>query len=333
MIRRYDQAIGVISPQIRMVLEQIDPPLKERIQEIRLRADSPVVLVTDNGCWLTDGQGKLFRNSSGAPLICSYECLQQTFRAVCGYSVHTHQREMIRGYITVKGGHRVGFGATAVEQNGVITSLKEISSVHIRVARQVFGCADRVVPYAPHGLLIAGCPGSGKTTVLRDLARQLSGKDGVPDKKVVILDERGELAAVWDGIPQNDIGINTDVLNGFSKTSAMGMAVRSLSPDVIVCDEIGSGQEAKGMLMCMNAGVRVVASVHAGNLDELYRKPWVMELLRAGVFTYIAVLDGQKGKGTVERVCETNDWLDEMDGRSADGIYSDIQRNSNGAGL
>jgi stage III sporulation protein AA len=311
---RYDEAISFVCEHLRYSLGLLSQTLKEQVQEIRLRGAKPLVLVTGQECLFLDRDGNHFKEKNGRELICSFECLEQTFRSVCGYSVHTHQREMVRGYVTVKGGHRVGLGATAVEKEGVVTSIKEISSLCIRVSRQIFGVADSLVTKAHQGgMLLVGSPGCGKTTLLRDLTRQLSGAEHQLGKRVTLLDERGELAAVWDGIPQNDVGMNTDILSGFSKRTAMEMAVRSLSPQVVVCDEIGSAKEAEGLMQCMNAGVQVIASVHAGSLLELKRKPWVMQLLLSGVFKTIVLLDGIQGKGTIERVVDTDEWLAEMD--------------------
>lgn len=331
---RYDEAVGFICQQLRQPLLLLDSALKEQVHEIRLRAGQPVVLVLNHQCLLLNEKGNSFEQANGQELICSYECLEQTFRAICGYSIHTHQQEMVRGYISLKGGHRVGIGGTAVEKEGTLTSIKEISSLNIRIARQIFGAADSLIRAARSGgLLIAGRPGCGKTTVLRDLARQLSGNRMYPGRKVVILDERGELAAMWDGIPQNDVGMNTDVLNGFSKARAMEMAVRSLSPDVIICDEIGSKQEAEGLIGCLNAGVQVIASVHAGNQKELVKKQWVMELLKAGVFDEIALLCCDGTPGTVEKLYRTDAWLHEMVGNDAAVCGDEFTGNSNSGAL
>lgn len=317
---RFDEATGFVSLQLRQPLQALPEHWKRQIHEIRLRSDQPVVLITAEHSLFLDQQGNVLEKKNKQELICSHECLEQTFRAVCGYSVHTHQREMIHGYIPLRGGHRAGLGATAVEREGTVTSVKEISSLNIRIARQVFGAADPLVPTAQQGgLLLAGGPGSGKTTLLRDLARQLAGGEDRPGKKVVLLDERGELAAMWDGIPQNDVGINTDVLNGFPKAIGMEMAVRSLSPDIILCDEIGSRREAEGIVGCMNAGVQMIASVHAGSMNELARKPWVMELLKLGAFPTVVLLNNRKGVGQIETIYRTDEWLHEMDGNSFNG--------------
>lgn len=287
---------------------------KEQLHEIRLRAEMPVVLTTTDGYFFIDFEGRLHNCFQKQTLVCTKADLDQTVRMICEFSIHTYQRELTKGYITIPGGHRVGIASTAVVKESEIASVKDISSVNIRVARQVKGLADPIVAYAEiGGVLVIGCPGSGKTTVLRDLARQLSGEQN-PRNKVVLIDERGELAAVYNGKPQNDIGVNTDVLNGFPKTTAMELATRSLSPQVMICDEIGSRQEAEEIMVCVHAGIRIVASLHANSLEEIQRKSWAMALIRSKAFETLVLLDGDQGKGRVERIVKTNDWLAEIYG-------------------
>ncbi len=316
---RFDQAASYLSAPLRSVIMGLPNEVKQQAREIRLRAEKPVLLVTGAHSLPVRQDASGLDLHTREPLVCSYECLEQTFRAVCGYSIHTYQQEIARGFLTVKGGHRVGIGGTAVEKDGCVTMIKEISSLNIRIARQVFGTAQPLVGFSQKGgLLVAGRPGSGKTTVLRDLCRQLAGIER-PGEKVTLIDERGELAAVWDGLPQNDVGMNTDVLNGFSKAAALEIAVRSLSPDVIVCDEIGGRRDAEELLQCAHAGVRIMASVHADSVRELWQKPWVVMLLRAGLFAHIAVLPPVVGGGDSIKTYETEEWLHEMDRDIAGG--------------
>ena len=174
------------------------------------------------------------------------------------------------------GAHRVGFCGTAAGQDGKLSTLRDVSSLNIRFAREVRGCArelyDRAFQDGLCSLVIAGKPLSGKTTVLRDLARLLG-----EEHRVCVIDSRGELAGVHGGIPALDVGENTDVLNGDSKAEGIMCALRSLSPDIIVCDEIGD--DAEEVRQCMYCGVKLVVSAHAGSIRELCGRPGTAELL------------------------------------------------------
>lgn len=218
------------------------------------------------------------------------EDITACFLELCRNSVHSFAREIAEGYITLPGGHRVGFCGTAVMQNGRISTLRDVSSLNIRFAREVRGCASGLCEMAFSGglcsLIVAGRPLSGKTTVLRDIARILG-----ETHRVAVIDSRGELAGVHSGVPALDIGENTDVLNGYPKGEGMLCALRSLSPEVMICDEIGG--DAEEVRQCLSCGVRLIISAHAGSIQELERRAGFAELLEC--FDKAALL-GDRGK-------------------------------------
>ena len=214
------------------------------------------------------------------------------------------------------GGHRVGVCGTAVYEENRVSGIRDISSLNIRIAREVYGAADellRELDKEISGLLIAGPPSSGKTTILRDLARQLS----IKGKKVVVIDERGELGGAFQGICQNDLGLS-DVLTGFPKGEGILQAVRCLSPELIICDEAGSRQEAAAIEEGLNAGVGLITTLHAGSLEEIYRRSQGMQLLQSGAFYRIVLLEGRSPPGTVQGIYEVGDPNDKNDGMSHD---------------
>ena len=247
----------------------------ERVAEIRLRTSRPAYAVTLDG-----------RNIPCSPPF-TQEDINECFLELCRNSVHSFAREIAEGYITLPGGGRVGFCGTAVIQEGRLTALRDISSLNIRFPRQVKGCAEelcrRVFSEGLCSVIVCGRPLSGKTTVLRDMARILG-----QAHRVAVVDSRGELAGVHGGIPALDVGENTDVLNGYSKADGIMCALRSLSPEIIICDEIGG--DAESVRQCMNCGVKLVVSAHAGSIAELTRRPSLCGLIP--LFDKAALLGG-----------------------------------------
>lgn len=248
----------------------------EDIMEIRLRVNRPAAVCTYRAhsaatkiLYITQN-GQLTYNPASAVIV-SEQDVRCVFEAVCQYSVHSFMREISQGFITVKGGHRVGFCGTPVEHNGTVENIKNINSINFRIAREVTGCSEKLFDMCYSdglcSLLIAGIPSSGKTTVLRDLTRLLGERC-----KVSVIDERGELAASWNGVPQNDIGLNTDVFDGYGKAEGISAAVRVMSPQIIVCDEIGSDEDFYAIREAALSGVYTAAAVHAADMSDLMRK-------------------------------------------------------------
>ena len=269
-ILRFRQAISCLSEPLRSVLRGNESALAERITEIRLRVSRPVcVQCTEQRYYLTES-GSLTEFCPDSLMKADRQMLETVVHTICDYSVYSRQNEIAEGFVTLRGGHRAGICGTAVLGGGAVANIRDISSVNLRVAREVRGCADKLLRELPDksgGVLICGAPNSGKTTLLRDLARQLSYR-----KSVSLIDERGELAACVGGEPQNDVGL-CDVYCGYPKSVAMIQAVRSMSPEIIICDEIGSREECAALGECSRCGVSVIATAHASDSGEaVYRR-------------------------------------------------------------
>lgn len=314
---KYDEAVSHLCAGLRIKLLQIPDALKKDVQEVRIRAQKPLMLIcTGQTLFLTPSGRTTCIYGDGLYSVTKGE-VEESFRIICGYSVHAHKDEIINGYITLPGGHRAGLCGTASAENGRIIGVRNVSSINLRIARQIKGIAGDIVDsFSRTGrvdsLLIAGAPSSGKTTVLRDLTLQLSCGGLGRYLKTVIVDERGELAAVYNGAVQNDVGINCDVLDGYPKGRGIMLALRTLSPDVIVCDEIGGEDDIRAIEEGVNTGVSFLATVHAGSETELLQRKQIRLLLETGAFGKVALLKGRQEPGRVREIYEAGDLLGEM---------------------
>ena len=231
--KRFTAALNCLCKNISRRLLPLAPKLANSVQEIRLRLSRPLALVCpDNTYYLTQNGGLTNTILDGAMLVVSKADIVDTFNNICNYSVYNRQNEIVNGFVTMYGGHRAGICGTAVVNNGKIVNIRDITSINVRIAREHKGCADSLynkIIAASGGVLICGAPCSGKTTVLRDLARLLSTKG---KKNVALIDERGELAGTASGKFQNDIGM-CDVYDSYNKSEAMLHAIRSMAPEIV----------------------------------------------------------------------------------------------------
>lgn len=315
MNKNFDSAASSVSPRLREILIGLSDEIKNTTYEIRLRSGKPLNLIGKYGTVFIFENSTCTSKPSSNCIKVSSEEVRDTFNRVCSYSIHTFQRSINSGYIPMKNGNRAGICGTAVCDNGIITNVKDISSLNLRISREVIGCADEIVSLlksCKKGIIIAGSPNSGKTTVLRDLIRQsASGKLG-KFYKVCAIDERREISAVCDGIITNDIGITCDVLDSYPMAQAIDTAVRTLSPDIIACDEISSEDEISAIVKGVNCGVKFILTLHAGGYEELLSRKQAERILETGAFGKVVLLGSGESIGKIRQVYDSGELINEI---------------------
>ena len=272
------EIIEILPKSIAEIITQYPPSLKGKMEEIRVRVSRPLELVVDGEPHF---QRYIVTPQDGIQLL----------NRISQYSIYTLEEELKRGYITVQGGHRVGLAGKVITEGGKVKAIRDVTSFNIRIAKQKIGIANFLVPFLYEdywkNTILIGPPQTGKTTLLRDIARMISEGDrdkGIGPKKVGIVDERSEIAGSIKGIPQHELGLRVDVLDACPKAEGMMMMIRSMSPDVLVVDEIGRPEDTEAILEAVNAGVSLILTVHGHKLSDLYKRPTLRQLLEIGVF-------------------------------------------------
>lgn len=293
-------AVALLPEDIKSILLKTDEKIAVKINELRFRSDMPVRLDTLKESYFITESGRLTEKYETGVLKCSGRKLQEVVFSLSRRSIHTYQDMITKGFIPLKGGCKAGVGGCAVMKNGEVYSVSSFNCVNIRVSREFFGCSGEVVHASAgaYSYLLAGTPLSGKTTVLRDLCRYYS-ESAFPPKKIAVIDERDEIASLAFGGGKN-LGRGTDVLSLYPKAVGAEIALRTLSPDIIMLDEIGASDEQEVLISSMNSGVGVIATAHAGSFDELLRRPNIKRLIEAGVFKKVIVLNGKEKPCTVK---------------------------------
>lgn len=297
-------AAEMLCEEVREVVLALSESKRAAIQEIRLRAGKPLALTDGTATLFLEENGRVLYSISDKAFRTTQRHIYDTFRRLCGYAVYSVENEIKHGYLTVRGGHRVGLCGTAVLTDGSITALSEVSSLNVRIARQVFGVAEELIRQLyplKGGVLLVGEPSSGKTTMLRDMARCLSLGVGCRMMRTTVIDERGELAGTCHGVAANDLGL-CDILNGYPKGEGIMQAIRALSPQVIVCDELGTDEDCRLAAQGFHAGALMIASIHAPDYETLLRRPQAQRLLQTGAFRTVVILQSSDRPCTVASV-------------------------------
>lgn len=303
-LQNLNQILRIIPQRIRLSLSQAVSTQADDIHEIVLRTQRPVCVYKKCERYFLSENGCLVNNADyQALLMPTYADMTECFNFACGHSVYSHINEIKEGFITINGGHRVAICGTAVVCDNQVTNIRDISTISIRFSREILGCGESFaesINENRQGLLLCGSPCSGKTTVLRDIARLLSEKY---HKRVSVVDSRSEIASVYRGVSLKNIGM-CDVLDSFPRAQGIAQAVRTLSPEVVICDEIGSEADARAISSGINSGAVFVATMHASSLDELKSRRYFKEIMSTGAFGKIIILRGRDAPGQVLTSCD-----------------------------
>lgn len=287
MTKEINKILKFIAPSLREHLINLNENVINEAHEIRLSIGKPLIV-----CF-NQGHIKL-------PVICDEKAVKETVLLLTDNSVYSANEKLTNGFLTVDGGYRVGVCGTVVMNNGCVAAIKNISSINIRIKREIRGVAEKIISYIKSddeikNTLIVSPPKCGKTTLLRDIARILGN-----DHHVSIVDERSEIAGVYMGVPQNDVGIQTTVLDGCSKSIGIPIVIRSMAPEVVITDEIGGEDDVDAISYALSSGAKIITSVHGDSLESIKRKPTLKNSLDA--FELIILLTNKGGVGTVSDI-------------------------------
>ncbi|MHB9923928.1 stage III sporulation protein AA [Clostridium botulinum] len=294
-----EEILNILPSHISRLICDLDEV--DKLQEIRFKIGRPIFFQIGN-----------------IEKLASYEVKREDIKSIVqrmsNYSIYSFEEEIKQGYLTIKGGHRVGICGRCVIDEGKVKTIRDISSLNIRICREIYNASKLVMPYIVENgqvlnTIIISPPKCGKTTIIRDISKKIS--DGVDalslkGKKVSVIDERSEIAGSYNGVPQLDVGLRTDVLDNCPKSEGIVMAIRSMAPEVMICDEIGTYNDVESILIALNSGVSLITTIHGFGVEDIYNRPVFKEIVENKVFKRAIVLSSKKSVGTLEYVYDFN---------------------------
>jgi stage III sporulation protein AA len=295
-----ESILNFLPKNIADLISQIPPNQKDELEEIRIRINRPIEMTM-----------------KGAPRFLSYvirpDDAFHLMNKISHFSIYTLEEELKQGFITVSGGHRIGLAGKVILEGGKVKAIRDISSFNIRIAREKVGIAEPLIPYIFQGnwmhTMVIGPPQTGKTTLLRDIARIASSgymARGIQARKVGIVDERSEIAGCVNGIPQLTFGDRIDVLDACPKAEGMMMMIRSMSPDILVVDEIGRKEDAEAIQEAVHAGIKLMMTTHGTSIEEIRNRPSLRNIMEQKIFQRFVVLSRSSGPGTITQILDAN---------------------------
>ena len=298
------QIIRVLSESVQKIIEQERMDFSE-LQEIRLRIGQPVTVLYQN-------EELILPTMYSEKKRLGKQEMKETIEHISNYSLYAYEHELKQGFITIEGGHRVGMAGQVIMEGGKIKNMKYISSINIRVSHEVLDCANKIFPYITYNkqmyhTLIISPPRCGKTTLLRDVIRQISdGNRWIKGCTVGVVDERSELGGCYLGVIQNNLGMRTDILDRCPKADGMIMLIRSMAPQVVAVDEIGAKEDVHAIEYAMHCGCKMLATAHGDSMEEICIKPIFEKLIREKRFERYVILSNRYRLGWIEAVYDEN---------------------------
>lgn len=302
------QIIRILPSRLRKIFLTVDIDYM-KLYEIRLRVNKPVVINYKNEECYINNNGLTEKIEGG--YVTTLNEIKEVLQYISNYSMYAYEDEIKQGFITVEGGHRIGLAGKVVMEKDKIKNIRNIAFVNIRISHEIIGCANKILPYIYndkniHHTLIVSPPMSGKTTLLRDIIRSISTGESINKSiKVGVVDERSEIGACYNGVPQNDLGLNTDILDCCPKSEGMMMLIRTMSPSVIAVDEIGTRSDVEAIEYVINCGCKLLATVHGTSIEDISSKPMLGKLVKEKIFERYIILDKKSHVGNIKQIFDS----------------------------